>query len=60
VWWYTPVIPALGKLRKEDHEFEASLGYIARAVSKKKKKQGNRKDTQPQLVPMRVGSRMNS
>jgi hypothetical protein len=29
VWWYIPVIPALGRLAKEDHEFEASLGYIA-------------------------------
>jgi hypothetical protein len=23
-----PVIPALGRLRQEDHKFEASLGYI--------------------------------
>jgi hypothetical protein len=26
VWWYIPVIPALGKLRQEDHEFKANLG----------------------------------
>jgi hypothetical protein len=24
VWWHTPVIPALRRLRLEDHEFEAS------------------------------------
>jgi hypothetical protein len=28
-WWRTPVIPALGRLRQEDHEFEACLGDIA-------------------------------
>jgi hypothetical protein len=28
VWWYMPVIPALGKLSQEDHEFEDSLSYI--------------------------------
>jgi hypothetical protein len=28
VWWYTPVIPALRRLMQEEHEFEASLGYI--------------------------------
>jgi hypothetical protein len=27
VWWHIPVIPALGKLRQKDQEFEASLGY---------------------------------
>jgi hypothetical protein len=27
VWWFTPVILALGRLRQETHEFEASLGY---------------------------------
>lgn len=29
VWWHTPVIPTLGKLRREVcHKLEASLGYI--------------------------------
>jgi hypothetical protein len=26
--WYTSVIPALGRLRQENLEFEGSLGYI--------------------------------
>jgi hypothetical protein len=29
-WWSTPGIPALGRLRQEDHAFKASLGYILR------------------------------
>jgi hypothetical protein len=33
----TPVIQALGKLRQEDSEFKASLGYTARHCLKKKK-----------------------
>jgi hypothetical protein len=28
-WWYTPVIPALGRLRQEACELKVSLGYIA-------------------------------
>jgi hypothetical protein len=28
VWWLTPVIPVLGRLRKEDQEFKDSLGCI--------------------------------
>jgi hypothetical protein len=38
VWWCTPVIPALGRLRQEYQEFEASLSYIVDPDSKKKKK----------------------
>jgi hypothetical protein len=29
-WWYMPIISALGRLRKEDCEFEVSLGYAVR------------------------------
>jgi hypothetical protein len=34
-----PVILVLGRLRPEDHEFEVSLGYIARPYLKKKMQQ---------------------
>jgi hypothetical protein len=33
-WWHTPVINEAKRMRQEDHEFEASLGYTL----KKKKK----------------------
>jgi hypothetical protein len=39
VWRHTPIIPALGKLRLEDGEFEVSLGYIVRSVSTFKKEE---------------------
>jgi hypothetical protein len=37
LWWYTLVIPALGRLRQEDFEFEASLGLYSENLSLKKK-----------------------
>jgi hypothetical protein len=33
-----PAIPALGRMRHEDFEFEASMGYRARTSLSKKKK----------------------
>jgi hypothetical protein len=37
VYWYTPVIPALGRWRQKDHYFKASLVCIAKLYLKKKK-----------------------
>lgn len=28
LWWHTPVIPALGKLKQKDHDSQARQGYI--------------------------------
>jgi hypothetical protein len=33
VWWCTPVIPALRRLRQDAHEIEASLGFIVHCFS---------------------------
>jgi hypothetical protein len=30
-WWYSPVIPALGRGKQKDLEFKTSLGYMVRA-----------------------------
>jgi hypothetical protein len=38
LWWFTPVIPAFRRLRQEDREFEASLGYITASKKNKNKK----------------------
>jgi hypothetical protein len=37
VWWHTPVMPAFRRLRQENCEFEARLGYIATPCLKKYK-----------------------
>jgi hypothetical protein len=36
VWWYRPVIPALGWPRWEDHDFKANLGYTVSPAKKEK------------------------
>jgi hypothetical protein len=33
---HTHVIPAVGRLRQEDHKFKASLGYVMRLCLKNK------------------------
>jgi hypothetical protein len=38
VWWYTSIIPAVRRLRQEDLEFKASLGYTAKPCLKKENK----------------------
>jgi hypothetical protein len=39
----TPVIPALRRVRKEDHKFEVNLGYTVRPCLKNRKKEKKRK-----------------
>jgi hypothetical protein len=36
-----PVIPRLRRLRQEDHEFKANLGYIVTTCSERKRKKKN-------------------
>jgi hypothetical protein len=33
IWWFTPLIPALRRYRKENHEFETSLGSHSQIIS---------------------------
>jgi hypothetical protein len=40
------LITALGKLKQEDHEFDASLGYIVRPCLKNK----NKKTKNPYII----------
>ena len=40
VWWCTPVIPVLGRLKQEDCRFETSLSNLARPCFKIKKQKG--------------------
>jgi hypothetical protein len=41
--WYMSVIPALGGLRQEDHEFKGTLVYIIRSCVKKLKTKNHKK-----------------
>jgi hypothetical protein len=36
VWWYISVIPELKRLRHENHQFEATVGYIGKLSEKPK------------------------
>jgi hypothetical protein len=38
MWWCIPVIPALGRWRQDDLEFEASPGHIERPYLTQKRK----------------------
>jgi hypothetical protein len=40
VWWCTPVIPALGRLR-EDFDFKANLGYTLKSCPQKPKEKNH-------------------
>jgi hypothetical protein len=44
VWSFTPVIPALGRLRQEDPRFRISLAYIVSLSFKKRERRKGRKE----------------
>jgi hypothetical protein len=43
MWWYTPIILALERMRQENFQFEVSLGYTVGPCHKNKKKGGRGK-----------------
>jgi hypothetical protein len=44
VWWFMPIIPALGRPRQEDCEFQANLSYMARPCQEREKKRKKRRE----------------
>jgi hypothetical protein len=54
VWWHMPIIPALGRLRQKDSEFEVILDYIVRTCLKKNKKRKKRKSLRFLRIPRGV------
>jgi hypothetical protein len=38
MWWHTPTIPAVRRLRQEDYKFKVSQNYIATPCLKKTNK----------------------
>lgn len=60
MWWHTPIILALGRLRQKEYEFENSLGYIVSfrparigytgIKSQKKKKKSHAEDDRLELL----------
>jgi hypothetical protein len=48
-WWCTPVIPAFGRLRQEDLEFKANVGYIVSPCLKKPKKKNPKAEKRREL-----------
>jgi hypothetical protein len=43
VWWFTPITPALGRLRRKNHyNFKASLGYVEHTRPIRNKEKANK------------------
>jgi hypothetical protein len=61
MWWFTPVILALGRLKQEDLEFEASLATQGEPISKNQNKQTKIPSSQvqwcmPVVIPTTQGA----
>jgi hypothetical protein len=46
-----PIIQTLGRMKQKDHEFKASLGYVARPYLKTNKR-ANKKNTDLRVKPI--------